>query len=199
MYHTIPLEHSIVKGGIFEDISLTAIARGGRTLNCTHWEYQGKDKDYKVTKIKKEFTNKELCTRPSLLGYLKRDKELNKSFDKTEALIDGSSTEGTFQMTIKDDHPNSRLGAMKVTLDWNATAEDKMPLYYVVPGDKYSYWSSKKKPPSFRKEHTPEGWEGDDAMYAKIDFFVLEIPMTPDIMKKTTPAKYLSSNAGEDE
>jgi hypothetical protein len=134
-----------------------------------------------VTKITKSFTKKELCTKPSLLGYLKEKGVLNKSFNTNEALIDGSSAEGTFQMTIGEDHPNSRGGAMVVTDRWGATAENKMPLYYVVPDSRHPLWSKKKKPPPFTGPK-PQGWEGDDAMYAKIDFFVLEIPMTPDVM-----------------
>jgi hypothetical protein len=109
---------------------------------------------------------------------------LNKSFNTNEALIDGSSAEGTFQMTIGEDHPNSRGGAMVVTDEWGATAEKKMPMiYYAVPDDRYPLWSKKKKPPPFTGPK-PQGWEGDDAMYAKIDFFVLEIPMTPDAMAR---------------
>jgi hypothetical protein len=37
------------------------------------------------------------------------------------------------------------------------------------------------KPPSFTGP-VPEGWDGDEAMYAKIDFFVLEISMSPGTM-----------------
>jgi len=187
MYHRLLPEHSTIKGGIFEDIALTNIARGLK-LNGTHWEYKGKGADYNVTKIEKEFTKKELCEKTSLRGHLKEDGALNKSSDKTEELIDGSSAEGTFQMTINENHRNSRRGAKKVTDDWNATAENKMPLYYVVPDSRYLDWSNKKKPPSF-KGPEPPGWEGDEAMYAKIDFFVLAIAMGPDVMEQFSGLK----------
>jgi hypothetical protein len=169
------------KGLVFESIALGMIA-GGKDLKCTHWEYKGKDKNYKVTSdITKRFTPMILRTKHSLMGHLKEDGVLNKSFKTNEALIDGSSAEGTFQMTIGEDHPNSRGGTKLATDGWGATAENKMPLYYVVPSSRYPLWSKKKKPPPFQGP-TPQGWEGDDAMYAKIDFFVLEIPMTPDVM-----------------
>jgi hypothetical protein len=186
-YDSLPSYFATFKAAVFEDISLSMIARGGRDLKCTHWEYQGEGK-YKVTKITKRFTKKELCTKPSLLGNLKEEGVLNKSFNKREALIDGSSNDGTFQMTIDKKHPNSRKGAKEATDDWGASAVNKMPLYYVVPDSMYQLWSNKKNPPPF-KEKEPPGWEGDEAMYAKIDFFVLEIPMTPDVMAQLNGLK----------
>jgi hypothetical protein len=188
MYDRLPPEFATFKAAVFEDISLSMIARGGRDLKCTHWEYQGEGK-YKVTKITKRFTKKELCTKPSLLGNLKEKGVLNKSFNKSEPLIDASSNEGTFQMTIRDDHRNSCRGAKATTDGWGATAENKMPLYYAVPDSKYLLWSKKEKPPLFNGGKRPLGWEGDEAMYAKIDFFVLEIPMTPDVMAQLNGLK----------
>jgi len=57
-----------------------------------------------------------------------------------------------------------------------------------VPDSRYLDWSNKKKPPSF-KGPEPLGWEGDEAMYAKIDFFVLAIAMGPDVMEQFSGLK----------
>jgi hypothetical protein len=181
MYDSLPSSFATFKGLVFQDIALMTIALGDKKgLRCTHWKYKVGG-TYEKINFTKMFTKKELRTVPSLLGNLTEEGVINKSFNTNEALIDGSSAEGTFQMTIGEDHPNSRGGTKLATDGWGATAENKMPLYYVVPSSRYPLWSKKKKPPPFQGP-TPQGWEGDDAMYAKIDFFVLEIPMTPDVM-----------------
>jgi hypothetical protein len=185
-YDSLPSSFSTFKGLVFQDISLATIAKGGIFFKITRWVYQGGDNTLKEAwgqseKSTRAFSAKVLKTELSLKGNLKVVGSLCQSFNKREALIDGSSDEGTFNSTIGEDHPNSRGGAKEATNDWGATAENKMPLYYVVPNSRYPLWSIKKKPPLF-KGPKPQGWEGDDAMYAKIDFFVLEIPMTLDVM-----------------
>jgi hypothetical protein len=185
-YDSLPSSFSTFKGLVFQDISLATIAKGGIFFKITRWVYQGGDNTLKEAwgqseKSTRAFSAKVLKTELSLKGNLKVVGSLCQSFNKREALIDGSSDEGTFNSTIGEDHPNSRGGAKEATNDWGATAENKMPLYYVVPNSRYPLWSIKKKPPLF-KGPKPQGWEGDDAMYAKIDFFVLEIPMTPNVM-----------------
>jgi hypothetical protein len=185
-YDSLPTSFATFKGIVFQVIALSMIAKGSISFKCTRWVYLGGDGKTKENWRKSEestrtFPAKELKTELSLEGNLKVVGRLCQSFNTNEAFIDGSSDEGTFQMTIGKDHPNSRLGAMKVTDEWGATAENKMPLYNAVPDDRYLYWSNKMKPPSFTGP-VPEGWDGDEAMYAKIDFFVLEISMSPGTM-----------------
>jgi hypothetical protein len=183
MYDSLP---ATIKALFFEKFSLNKIAEGNIEFRCTKWVYLGGENKKKQwgepEHSKVMFSAKELKKELSLKGNLKVVDSLCHSFNKSEALIDGSSAEGTFQMTIGENHQNSRRGAQVVTDGWGATPENKMPLYYCVPNDVYDVWSKKKKPPLFDDKKEPEGWKGDDAMYAKIDFFVLEIEMTPDVL-----------------
>jgi hypothetical protein len=132
---------------------------------------------------------KELCTKPSLLENLKEEGVLNKSFNTREVLIDGSSDEGTFQMTIAGNHLMSWMGSVKLTKKWGATKDDPMPVYICVPEAVYGKWKVKERPPPFKKplvskNKPPVCKKQKYMMMAKMDFFVVSIPMGKDIFSE---------------
>jgi hypothetical protein len=177
-YDSLPSSFATFKGLVFQDIALMTIALGDQKtgLKCTHWKYKVGG-TYEKINFTKMFTKKDLRTVPSLRGKgnLKEEGVINQSFDTTEPLIDGSSTEGTFQMTIAEKHPLSWKGSMSVTEAWGATKYNPMPFYICVPDDMYGKWKNRSKPPPFKSPSADKTETFE--MMAKMDFFVLSIPM----------------------